>query len=372
LPDLSTPKARARLATRSSPYTQKLGPGRFLAYRRQSYGNAGVWLLRTTKATGGYAQETLAFADDLAAADGIEVLTFEQAMARAIGQTTADPMQVQVAEALDDWAAWKCGTASSPKQCMDLRNRAARLAQAFPRKTLKTITARDVRRWLDAMVEGAENPQARRATANRELAVLKAALNRAADLHDYQGTRAWNRVSKFSKAEAFGRRMVVLNPAEEARLIEAARPDLAALLTALQMTGCRCGEIASATVGDLAGDRLTVTGKTGTRTIVLSAEKAEWFHTQAGNRAQSEPLLRRQDGAAWPDGGHLKPMRIAVAAAGLSDDVTAYAFRHGFITRALSRGVPTVAVAQHCGTSVEMIERTYANFTGSQLATWFA
>lgn len=370
--DLRTKTARAKLPTRSAPHTQKLGPGRILGYRRQTDGKAGSWILRTAKAEGGYDQEVIGIADDQTAADGRDILSYEQALAKAVGQTTADPSRVTIADALDDWAEWKCKTASSGKQCADLRNRARRLARPFPRKTLKTLTARDVTQWLNGIVATGDNPQARRATANRELAVLKAALTRAADLHAYQGTRAWEAVPKFSKAESFGKRMVILTEAEEARLIAAARPDVADLLRALQATGARFGEIASATVGDLVGNRLALTGKTGRRVIVLSSDKADWFRRKAGNRPPDAPLIPRQDGKAWPDGGQMKPVRSAVAAADLPEDVTSYALRHGFITRALSRGVPTVAVAQHVGSSVQMIEQTYAKFAQAELAEWFA
>ena len=369
--DLRTKTARAKLPTRSAPHNQKLGPGRILCYRRQTDGKAGSWMLRTAKPQGGYAQEVIGIADDQTAADGLEILSYEQALSKAIGQTTADPSRVLIAEALDDWAEWKCQTASTDKQRTDLRNRAQRLARPFPRKTLRTLTARDLTQWLNGIVSTGDNPQARRSTANRELAVLKAALTRAADLNSYQGIRAWEAVQKFPKAESFGKRMVILTEEEEAGLIDAARPDLADLLRALQATGARYGEIASATVGDLTGNRLALTGKTGHRVIVLSPDKAEWFRLKAGNRPKPAPLLTRHDGKAWPDGGQMKPMRAAVAAAGLPEDVTTYALRHGFITRALSRGVPTVAVAQHVGSSVQMIEATYAKFAVAQLAEWF-
>ncbi|MDU8945615.1 tyrosine-type recombinase/integrase [Ovoidimarina sediminis] len=371
MPDLTTPKARAKLPTGSKPHPLKLGIGRFLCYRRQTDGKPGSWLLRTAKLSGGYTYETLGTADDQLDANNRDVLSYEQALAKAAGQTTADPSRVSVADALDDWAEWKCRTASTDKQCTDLRNRARRLSAPFPRKTLKTITARDITQWLNGIVSTGDNPQARRATANRELAVLKAALTRAADLHAYQGTRAWVNVQKFPKADSFGKRMVILTEEEEARLIDAARPDVADLLRALQATGARFGEIASTLVGDLEGNRLALTGKTGRRVIVLSPEKAEWFRLKAGNRPSSAPLIPRQDCKPWPDGGHLKPVSAAVRAAGLPEDVTSYALRHGFITRALSRGVPTVAVAQHVGSSVEMIEQTYAKFAAAQLAEWF-
>jgi integrase len=68
----------------------------------------------------------------------------------------------------------------------------------------------------------------------------------------------------------------------------------------------------------------------------------------------------------------LKPVRRAVEAAELPAETTCYCLRHGFISRALGRGVPVVAVAKHCGTSTEMITATYAKFAPYELSRWFA
>ena len=46
--------------------------------------------------------------------------------------------------------------------------------------------------------------------------------------------------------------------------------------------------------------------------------------------------------------------------------------RHSYITRALVAGVPTKAVADHCRTSVVMIERHYAKFIPSDQARYAA
>ena len=39
-----------------------------------------------------------------------------------------------------------------------------------------------------------------------------------------------------------------------------------------------------------------------------------------------------------------------------------YSLRHSYISRALGQGVPTKAVADHCGTSILMLQRFYAKF----------
>ena len=371
MPNLSNKTNREKLKPRSAVYTQVLAPGRALGYRRRDADSPGRWVLRTAKNDGGYGFETLGVADDRQPADGKEVLSYSQALALALGRRIADPTKVRVIDALRTWARDKAVLASSDKQAMDYFNAAERVGSRFGNKTIKTISARDITAWLDQIVADGEDTRKRRATANRQLAILKAALTRAADAAEYQGNRAWLSVSKFAKAESFGARLVILTSDEEDRLIEAARPDVATLLRALQMTGARFGEMRTCMVSDFSVERLTLTGKTGTRTIALSPDKAAYFAALAADCDQDAPLLRRQDGRQWPDGGQLKPVAKAVRAAGLPDVVTTYAFRHGFISRALAKGVPVAAVAQHTGTSVDMIMAAYAKFAPAQMAEWF-
>ncbi|WP_146345472.1 tyrosine-type recombinase/integrase [Phaeobacter marinintestinus] len=372
MPDLRTKTARTRLKPNSNGHAENLATGRALLYRKRTATQPGKWVLRTAKAEGGYSFETLGTADDASPADGVKVLSYAQALEAALGRTVADPTKVKVEQALDDWAKTKKRTASSDKQRLDIDSAARRLKEAFPRATLKSLTARQIKTWMDARVDEADNPRARMATVNRQLAILKAACTAAADDHGFQGKRTWTDVKKYEKAEAFGKRMAILSEDDEDRLIAAAEPDIALMLTALQMTGARFGEMRSALVGDLEGDKLDLTGKTGKRTITLSPRIAEWFADQAGDRPAALPLIAKSDGSGWPDGGQLKPTRRAVKAADLPNDVTTYALRHGFISRALARGVPIAAIAEFCGTSVQMITDNYAKFTPAQAKEWFA
>ncbi len=371
--DLRSKTGRSRLKANVNGYAQNLATGRALLYRKRTEGKPGKWVLRTAKDEGGYSFEVLAAADDFAEADGNAVMDYKQALEAALGRTSADPTKITVAEALDDWVKEKQRTASSDKQAGDIASAARRLSDAFPRATLRSLTAKQIETWKQAEVSKGKDPRARSATVNRQLANLKAALSRAAKLNAYEGKRAWLDVEKFDKAESHGKRMIILSEADESALIAAAASDLAHMLTALQMTGARYGELRQVLVDDLNGDRLEIKhGKTGPRTITLSPRIAKWFADRAGNRHTSEPLLVRSDLTQWPDGGQLKPTRRAVASAGLGEGVSTYTLRHGFISRKLAEGVPISAIAEHCGTSVQMITDTYAKYIPSQVKEWFA
>ena len=54
-------------------------------------------------------------------------------------------------------------------------------------------------------------------------------------------------------------------------------------------------------------------------------------------------------------------MRAAAKAAGLSDDITAYAMRHSTITDLVTGGLDLLTVAQISGTSVAMIEKHFGH-----------
>ena len=95
--------------------------------------------------------------------------------------------------------------------------------------------------------------RARRATANRNLTVLKAALN-----HAWQGGKingsdeAWRKVKPFRGADAARVRYLQID--ECARLLNACEPDFRRLVRGALVTGCRYGELCRADVRDFNPD----------------------------------------------------------------------------------------------------------------------
>lgn len=372
--DFTSKTARKRLAPRDSAYFVNIGGGRAIGYRRRYADRAGKWMSRIPSETGGkYERSVIGDADDFIEADGQSILSYTQALGLISRSTSLDAGHIYVQDALDEWASWKSKTASSRKQQNDYANTAKRIGTAFGKLTLKSLKTAQVTAWRDGFIEGEENKQQRMATANRNLATLKAALNKAADEHQFEGKRAWNTVKKFSSKVSHGARMVILTNDQEESVIAAARSDFALVLQALQYTGARYGEIRQVLCKDLQKTRLRIgAGKTGERVIVLSERKADWFHKVANGRDGDQHLFLRQDQSPWPDGGQLKMMRSLVKGLNLPTGTSTYSFRHKFITDALAAGVPIAAVAKHCGTSVEMISKSYAKFSTVQMKEWFA
>ena len=53
-------------------------------------------------------------------------------------------------------------------------------------------------------------------------------------------------------------------------------------------------------------------------------------------------------------------MKKAVRKANLDPKGCFYALRHAYISEAIEENVPLIIIAENCGTSVRMIEQTYA------------
>jgi integrase len=317
-------------------------------------------------------------ADDENRANGAEIINFDQAQEMALEGIKVVVEDMTISEALDHWRDWKINSTDNPTRQRDVRSEASRLGSAFGTTTIKQVTPKQIDDWHQGFLEGYEVEKARRkrrATANRALNNLKAALNRACDQHGVDlEVRPWSKVKRFKKEDAFGKRIIVLTEKQEAALVDAAEDEPTRnLIRAAFLTGCRYGELIGAKIGDLKGNRLTVSGKTGKRTIVLSPDGASFFAQLAqGVNDPDRPLLIRNGDKPWIDHAQIKPIARAVQAAGLDPDTTIYAARHSYITRALSYGVPLTAIAKQCGTSALMIEQTYANFLEGQMDEWFA
>jgi integrase len=214
------------------------------------------------------------------------------------------------------------------------------------------------------MVRGDDDESRRKSrdSANRVLTILKAALNSAFRDGLVADDRAWRRVSAFvGVGEA---RKVILSDLELQTLIGVCPPGLRELVAAGAWTGARLGELTGARVRDLdtGAATLRVSGKTGGREIHLTPEVLALCRELASAKRPDMDLFTTAEGTRWTRSFHTRRFAAAIAAAGLDPDATFYALRHSYISRALKAGVPVKAVADHCGTSLMMIQNHYSKF----------
>lgn len=370
---LASVRARTRLKPRRRPFWGQVAKGAVpitLGYCRRATHGPGSWIARRWDGRL-YKQKFVAMADDHVEADGEHVLTFDQARARAATIFAERPrVALTVTAAAADYIAdlrARKGRAAADAAETRLE---ARLIPALGARLIADLTASDLTAWRNALVNGddAEAQRKSRDTANRILSMAKAVLNHAARTRDGLSDAAWRHVSAF---KSVGRaREAHFTSEEVARLIDAARradPHFADLVEAGFVTGARLGELTSATVADFDPTRATlaVDGKTGARRIALTRDGVELFRRLAGNRAGAAPLLPRADGEPWGPSHQARPMKAALKAAGLGPTATFYALRHSYVSRAIESGAPLLIVAKNLGTSVTMIERTYAHVIAS-------
>ncbi|MBV9753107.1 MAG: tyrosine-type recombinase/integrase [Hyphomicrobiales bacterium] len=339
-----------------------------LGYRRNKLG--GTWVLRVANGRGGAATQAIGTADDYDTANGSNILTFWQAQERAKslarregGAAAKSPLTTsQAAENyLESLAARNVNSAR------DARGRLRKHFLAhFGEQAVRALTKTALDRWLAGMVAKSSDPdKVRRSkdSANRVLAMVKALLNHA--LRDPSNglidDHAWRLVKSF-KGVGEARR-VHFSMQQAQKLIEATRDGaFADLLTAGFLTGARYGELIRCNVADYdSGARaLTVDGKTGARTILLQPEAVSFFDRLVAERAADESIFKRKDGERWNRSQQQRRMAAALKQAKLDPEGTFYALRHTYISRAIEGQIPLNIIAKNCGTSVRMIEMTYA------------
>ncbi len=243
---------------------------------------------------------------------------------------------------------------------------------SFGDRLVAELTRSQIERWRDGLVRSTDDAEQRRRsqdTANRVLTIVKAMLNHAVGdpAHGLTDDTAWRLVKPFQRV---ARARVVHFQAGQVRRLIAAAEDLAFrnLLTAGFLTGARYGELAACQVRhfDPSGSLHVPSGKTGPRTVILQPDAMRFFSTLVAGRSGEAPLIARADGTAWAASHQLRPMKRALTVAELDPSGTFYALRHSYISRAIEGGVPLNIVAENCGTSVRMIENTYAKMLATK------
>jgi integrase len=366
---LETRTARLKLPVSRKPVFIRIGPGLSLGYRRNQV--AGTWVLRLADGKGGATTKAIGIADDYDDANGASVLDYWQAQDRAKsvarnsdGSGAVKPLTVKRAAEV----YLELLEAKNPRTARDTRGRLnLHFLGKFGDQLVTGLTKAKLEGWLNSLVLKSSNREAVRKskdTANRVLSMVKALLNHALrdPANGISDDHAWRLVKPF-RGVAVPR--AVHFSVEQARALIGAAPDknFADLLTAGFLTGARYGELIACSVRDFDPLERTlevVDGKTGPRAIILQQEAATFFTALSQDRCPEEPLLRRSDGARWNRSQQQRRMALALERARLDKEGTFYALRHSHISRAIEGEVPLNIIADNCGTSIRMIETTYA------------
>lgn len=301
---------------------------------------------------------------------------FDEAVKRANDwlstQGAASPSGYTVKRCVDDYVTHRetHNSHASAKDAMRLYKHLGTIADI----RLSKLSQANLRDWHNSMVRltgTAQDQRRSKDSSNRALSYIKAALNLALKKDLVGSDKAWRHVEAFRDVgEA---RKVYLADEQLRKVLEVAPPDFRDLCRSAILTGARYGELCTPTVADLdvRHSMLHVSGKTGSRDIVLSDEALQHFKQLAKGKTPQALLHMRADGTAWTKSTQHRPMKALAMAAKLPRDTVFYDFRHTYISRALLAGVNIQVIAENCGTSIRMIEKHYGKFRQSDRRDMF-
>lgn len=397
---IDTPSARAKIAARREPYWTPISKGCAVGYRRGSVG--GTWVARLRDETGRQHYEALGAADDARDADGVSVFNYGQAQVRArdffkrkISELSGDyipedgPFTVEKAIEVYFSERARRGSKGLPK---DISAARLRILPSLGGIEVAKLTARRLRDWHSHLAQspkgkregrfpaahpkstseasGVDDVRRRRATANRILTTLKAALNHAFQEGRVSSDDAWRKVKPFRETDVPVVRF--LTDDESRRLVNACEGSFRDLVRAALLTGCRYGELISLRREDFNAEVGTVSirqSKSGkARHVVLTDEGRELFEHMLLTR-QTPEIFPRDDDDVWKASHQQRRLQEACKCAGISPAVTFHILRHSYASSLAMRGVPMGVIAAQLGhASTRMTEKHYAHLAPNYVA----
>jgi integrase len=423
---LETPTARAKLKRGRATHNQSLEIGRpaenvmpaALAYQRREGTTQGRWLLRQSKPGNLFSYLPLGLADDVKGveADGVRVLTYEQAKKKANdllpkGTAAVPKEKLTVQRAFEIYLAY---LDSRGQRTIDTRHRAERYIYPVFGTTLVTaLTSERLRTWLaqmaakpallrskrdakklntKAMPDDDEAIRKRRSSSNRILTMLKAALNHAFDEGMVDSNAAWGRrVKPFTDVDRAKTRYLQIE--ESKRLLNAGDKAFRKLVRGALESGCRYGELGRMKVNDFNPDSGTLGVRKSkshkARHVVLGEEGVAFFveitmgrrgeETMFINEGRIERALEKkrkrlikagnnpdkaqvEDDGEWFGSEQARPMAAACVSAKLNPPINFHGLRHTWASQQVMLGTPLIIVAKNLGhKDTRMVEKHYGH-----------
>jgi integrase len=381
---LETRTQRLKLEVRKACYWNVTAKqGLHLGYRRLDNIN-GTWVARTYQGESGkYKHKAFAQADDYSDADGDEVLTYFQAAQRIAG--VAPPVRhssaYSVQDAIDSYLGY---IEKHRKSIADARSRLTAYVAAYPyfaARPVSSLTPADFEAWSKwaythdprakapkrkekQEMPAAERERRRKATLNKVVTYLRAALDQAYDARHVETREAWARLRKFKGTDSA--RIARLSIEEARRLTNAAPPDFRRLLELALLTGCRYGELIAFQARDfdaISGTLLVAQSKAGkSRRVPLTDEGRRLLEELTADKKPDDIVLTKADGTAWRPNDQFERIRATCTAAKISPPINFHAIRHTTASLLVEKGAHLAFVAEVLGHSdTRMVSKHYAH-----------
>lgn len=383
---------------RRTPYYVKIAKGLRLGYYRGA--SSGSWLASCYRGANGYDTKAIGAADDTIDADGSQVFDYWQAQDRArqwaeqqrliaAGVVRSGPYKV--ADAVNDYLAeiaaekkpaavqgakyvfnaWilpELGTIEVSKltseRLVKWRNKVA----TEPKRVRTERTATQAARRETPDDDDAR--RARKATTNRILTLLKAALNRAFYADRVSSDAAWRKVKPFKQVDEAVVRYLSL--AEARRLADACPDDFRKLVEAALLTGCRYAELGRLKHENFNTDSGTLAirlSKGKIRHVVLTDEGVAAFKEWTASTVSGQNIFLRNDGEVWGTSHQQRPLDAASSRAMIRPAVNFHILRHTHASYLAMNGVPMAVIARQLGhADTRMTEKHYAHLAPNYVA----
>jgi integrase len=394
--NLEKREARRRLPTRAKPHYRVMEEGLHLGYRKLKTG-AGKWVARHYVGDQKYEVETLdGSADDFSDADGIKILNFSQAQAKAremmvnrankaAGKT--GPFTVKAAvDAYIEFLEAKRKSAQFSRYTAD-----AFILPVLGETEVEDLTKDEIEKWhhdlakagarirvkkgeeqrFKEIADPEEHQRRRRSTANRILTVFKAALNKVWRERKVPSDAAWRAVEPFKGVDSA--RVRYLELAEATRLLNASDQDFRRLARAALETGARYGELIRLKVTDFSHNSGTVairkSKSSKSRHIHLTEDGVAFFRSLTAGRSGTAFMFLKDNEEPWKKDHQKDPMREACERAKIDPPMGFHGLRHTWASHAVMNGVPLMVVAKNMGHSdTRMVEKHYGHLAPSYVA----
>jgi integrase len=394
---LDSPTARARLKKGRQAHWEPLQPKIHLGYQRWKGDPAGRWILRRYLGEGNKYRVTSldCIADDAQKADGQNILSHEQASAKAramVEMPAGKIPNITVRQAMARYIEAKRNDGKSAASIADVSCRGnAYIIPALGDLQVANLTADRLNSWKANIAASpamkrskggkaqfgpeAKDDEAirrRRSSANRVLTILKAILNHAFITEQVNNCDAWGkRLKPYRNVDTA--RIRFLTIAEVQRFINGCDPEFRPLARAALETGARYSELARLEVADFHPDSGTIAirkSKTDkARHIYLTEDGTAFFARHCAGRAGSEIMFTHsvESGKApWQKSAQSEPMQAANERAKLKPRITFHGLRHTWASLAVMNNVPLIVVAQNLGhKDTQMVEKHYGHLAKS-------
>jgi len=396
--NLETRTARVRLKARGKPYYRAIDAGLHLGYRKGKRG--GKWVTRCYIGNGEYKVQTIGLADDIQDDDGKTVLNFHQAQALARNEFQKKQRKIQgesphegpylVRHAIRDYLRdYEARSGKSTGRMESNIN--THILPPLGKVDVEKLSRQRIRDWHHGLAAAAprlrtkegkdqqyreqgddpDTARKRKATANRILTILKAALNHAIVEGEIVDTGAWSAVRPFKNVDA--PKVHYLSDDESLRLTNACVDDMREMVTAALLTGGRYGELSKLIGGDFDPDSGTIyiaSGKSGKpRHIVLTDEGREFFTLATAGRPKDEIIFKRTSGTVWGNAHQYRLLKEACERAKINPAASFHILRHTYASRLAMNGVPMKVIAEQLGhADTRITEKHYAHLADSYKA----